>query len=233
MAQTQIAEIISNAMVIIDDVRLTQQLRLNPALFYRRMNGYVNLAMPLLSSPPELYSYISSGYVPSQYADATWISTEASTEQTTEVATGFTGYDLCSVSAVSPDGKETVPYTEATYDAETGVVTFPIQAEDGLAYEIDLYKDGTFPELSPQIMRIFALAVALMWNERLNNVWLNIQPKINDSAFKTLNESNYIDKMSARGKTLRLELTDELKKFEQIVMYERVIHNRKTLPDQL
>ena len=233
MAQTQIAEIITSAMVIIDDVRLTQQLKLNPALFYRRMNGYVNLAMPLLSSPPELYTYLATEYEESEYGDFTWVSTNESMEQATEVPTEMTGFDLCSVSLVSPDGKSAMPYPEAVYDAETGIVTFPVQLKEGLVYEIDFYKDGTFSELSPQIMRLFALAVALMWNERLNNNWLNIQPKIKDSAFETLNESNYIDKMSGRSKQLRLELTDELKKYEQIVMYERVIHNRKTLPDQL
>ena len=233
MAQTQIASIIQQAMSLIDDVRLTQQLAENPSLFYRRMNGYVSLAIPLMSSPPELYSYVTSAYQESAYADFAWVSTEESMSAETQVATGCKGYDLCSVSLMSADGRSTTPYTDASYDPVTGIVTFPVQSAEGLMYEIDFYEDGSFAELSAQEMRLFALAVALMWNERLNNNWLNIQPKIKDSSFETINESNYIDKMTQRGRELRLEFTDEIKKYEQMVTYERVVHNHRTLPGQL
>ena len=230
---TQIASIINQAMVIIDDVRLTEQLRSNPALFYRRMNGYVELAMPLLSSPPELYRYVASEYETSQYTDFVWVSTAESMAQAIGVDTGCIGFDLCALSAMSADGRTMTPYSEAEYDAETGVVTFPVQEAEGIVYEMDFYKDGSFPDFSPQIMRLFALAVALVWNERLNNNWLNIQMKIKDSSFETVNESNYMDKMTARNRELQLEFTDELKKYEQMVAYERIVHNHKPLPGQL
>ena len=223
---TQISEIIKKAMVIIDDVRLTQQLAENPALFYRRMCGYVDLAMPMLSSPPELYRYITNGYSASEFADTTWVSTAESLTEETEVDTGKIGYDLCCVSAFSSDGKSVSQYSEAQYDPETGIVTFPVQTEEDIVYDIDLYKDGQVAELTQQMERLFALAIAVMWNERLDNNWLNIQPKIKDSSFSTINESNYIDKMTARSKEKRLEFTDELKKFEQITMYETVVGNR-------
>ena len=233
MAQTQISEIINDAMVIIDDVRLSQQLSENPALFYRRMNEYVGLSVPLMSSPPELYTYVSSGYSMSLFADSMWLSTPESTTQAAEYDTGYKNFDLCSVSLMSADMKHSTPYSGAAYDPETGIVTFPIQPSEGLTYEIDFYKDGSFSDMSPQIKRLFALAVALMWNERLNNEWLSIHPKIKDSAFDTVNESNWIDKMTFRSKELRREFSDEIKKYEQMVAYERVVHNRKTLPDQL
>lgn len=222
---TQIAEIIQKAMVVIDDVRLTQQLSQNPALFYRRMSGYVDLAVPMLSSPPELYTYIAEGFEPPQFADSVWVSTEESMSEVTEVDTGITGFDLCSVSVYSTDGKQVAAYTEAQYDAETGIVTFPIQSAEGIVYDIDFYKDGTVADLTPQMMRLFALAVAVMWNERLDNNWLNIQPKIKDSSFETINESNYIDKMTLRGREKRREFTDELKKFEQTAMYQKIVNN--------
>lgn len=226
MAQTQIADIIQKAMVVIDDVRLTQQLAQNPALFYRRMSGYVDLAVPMLSSPPELYTYVTGELVEPQFADAVWVSTEESTEEETIYVTDFTGYDICCVSVRSADGKQLTPYTEAAYDEQTGTITFPQQTEEGIVYDIDFYKDGSVAELTPQMLRLFALAVAVMWNERLDNNWLNIQPKIKDSSFETINESNYIDKMTYRAKEKRLEFTDELKKFEQTAMYQKTVNNR-------
>lgn len=225
---TQISEIIQKAMVIIDDVRLTQQLAQNPAQFYRRMCEYVELALPMLSSPPELYRYITDNYEQSEFADSLWVSTAESLTQETVIETGKTGYDLCCVSVFSTDGKSVAPYNGAEYDAETGTVTFPIQSEESITYDMDFYKDGSVAELTPQMMRLFALAVAVMWNERLDNNWLNIQPKIQDSSFKTINESNYIDKMTARSKEKRLEFTDELKKFEQTIAYEKAVKNRPT-----
>lgn len=225
---TQISEIIKKAMVIIDDVRLTQQLAENPAIFYRRMCGYVELAIPMLSSPPELYRYITDNLTESEFASAAWVSTEESLTQETDVDTGKTGFDLCCVSMYDQDEKSVIQYTGAEYDPETGVVTFPVQTDTEIVYDIDFYKDGSVAELTPQMERLFALAVAVMWNERLDNNWLNIQPKIKDSSFSTINESNYIDKMTARAKEKRLEFTDELKKFEQNTMYERVVRNRRS-----
>lgn len=225
---TQISEIIKKAMVIIDDVRLTQQLAENPALFYRRMCGYVELATPMLSSPPELYRYITDNLTESEFASAAWISTEESLTQETDVETGKVGFDLCCVSMYDQSARNVVRYTSAEYDPETGIVTFPVQTETEVVYDIDFYKDGSVAELTPQMERLFALAVAVMWNERLDNNWLNIQPKIKDSSFSTLNESNYIDKMTNRAKEKRLEFTDELKKFEQNTMYERVVRNRRS-----
>lgn len=225
---TQLADVIKNAMTIIDDVRLTQLLSQNPALFYRKMCGYVDLAIPMLSSPPELYTFITDDLKIPEFADATWETTGKSLMEETQVETGKIGYELCSVSKYSDDGKSTTPYLEATYDAETGIVTFPVQENTGITYDIDFYNDGSVADLSPQIMRLFALAVAVVWNERLDNNWLNIQPKIKDSAFETVNESNYIDKMTARAKEKRLAFAEELKKFEQMTAYQKTINRRKT-----
>ena len=151
-----------------------------------------------------------------------------SLESVTEIDTGNIGYDLCCVSKFSADGKSTSPYSEASYDPETGIVTFPVQTEENVLYDMDFYKDGSVAELSPQMIRLFALAVAVMWNERLDNNWLNVQSKIKDSSFNTVNESNYIDKMTTRNKEKRLAFTDELKKFEQTLAYEKAVKNRPT-----
>lgn len=220
---TSIAEIISEAMIYIDDVRLQEQLRSNPALFYRRMSAYVSAAMPLLNSPPELYHFVSKDLVMPTFDSTGWVSTEESTIQdTNEVDTGMTGYDLCSVVIRSEDGMYTEPYTGYEYDSETGIVTFPIQQTSGIEYEIDFYKDGEVAELTFTMKRLFGLAIAIVWDERLDHAWLALTPKVKDSSFQTVNESNYMDKLAIRRVTNRQAFQDELRKYEQNNAYVNV-----------
>lgn len=221
---TSIAEIIGEAMIYIDDVRLQEQLAANPALFYRRTSAYVSAAMPLLTSPPELYDHIANEYTEPEYDDFTWVSTEESTTEETAVDTGCIGYDLCSVVIRSEDGLTATPYPESeyAYDSETGIVTFQSQEQDGIEYEIDFYKDGSVSDLSLSMKRLFGLAVAIVWDERFYRNWLNIQPKIKDSSFQTVNESTYIDKLTQRMVANRQAFQDELRKYEQVNAYRNV-----------
>lgn len=218
---TAIAEIIKEAMIYIDDVRLQEQLSTNPALFYRRLNDYVSAAMPLLSSPPELLSHVEGKYVPADYDSYIWVSTAESTTQETEVGTGCIGFDLCSVVTVYDQGL-TTPYTDFEYDSETGIVTFAEQNSADVEYEIDFYKDGSVADLTYTQKRLFGLAIAIVWNERFVNNWLNIQPKVKDSSFQTVNESNLMDKMTLRMIAMRQEFQDELRKYEQNNAYRNV-----------
>lgn len=212
---TKITDIITEAMLYIDDVRLQEQLNVNPALFCRRMSAYVTSAMPLMSNPPELFCHISREYVPATYTSFEWTSTEASTTEETTVASGAVGYELCSVVVRSENGEYVTAYSDAVYDAETGNITFPIQSMAGVTYEVDFYTDGEMQDLTLSMLRLYGLAVAVVWYQRLNNNWLNITPKIRDSSFSTINESNYIDKMDGRVKSVMLEFRDELRKYEQ------------------
>lgn len=216
---TNFSEIVKAATIIIDDVRDREQLSLNPAVFYRRYSGYIDAALPLLNRPPELYAHLRNNIVYSTFADASWTSTEDSTEATTEVDTGATGYELCSVMSIEEDGYAET-YTDFTYDSETGIVTFGIQAQKGTAYEIDFYNDGSFKvDLTPAQIRLFALAISVVWNERFENDWLAIFPKNKDSSFKTQNESSYMSKLTERQIQYRQRLSDELRKYEQDVAY--------------
>lgn len=220
---TAVSEIIGEALIYIDDVRMQEQLSSNPALFYRRTSAYVTASMPLLSSPPELYSHVSRNYVAPEFADSEWVSTADSTiDSETDVSTGCIGYDICSVTIRSEDGMYAIPYTEAAYNAETGVVTFPKQASEGIEYEIDFYKDGTANDLTLHQKRLWALAISIVWNERFSNDWLNLQPKIKDSSFNTVNESNFMDKLTNRMIANRQAFEDELHKYEQLNAYRNI-----------
>lgn len=219
---TAIADVIAQAMVIIDDIRLQEQISVNPALFYRRMSAYVDAAMPLLSSPPQLYEYISKNYTQPTYDDYEWTSTYESVTESVTISTEKTGYDLCSIVIIDSDNNA-IPYTAAIYNAETGEITFPTQESEGITYEIDFYKDGEVDDLTPTMMRLFSLAIAIIWDERFTRNWLNITEKIKDSSFQTVNESNYIDKITIRMKENRQAFQDEMRKYEQNTAYKTVV----------
>ena len=219
---TAIADVITQAMVYIDDIRLQEQLAVNPALFYRRMSDYINAAMPLLSSPPQLLDYVHGQYIAPEYGDTDWTSTEASTTAETVISTDYIGYDLCSIVSLDAENNAT-PYLDATYNSETGEVTFPIQTSAGINYEIDFYKDGETADLTPTMIRLFALAIAIVWDERFSNSWLNITQKIKDSSFQTVNESTYMDKLTNRQKENRQRFQDEMRKYEQNSAYKTVV----------
>ena len=142
---TSWAEVITNsAMVYIDDLRLREDLAVNPAQFFRKMALYMNQAIPLLNRPPELLNFLTVGLIQPTFGDSTWTSTQESTVQETVVETGQVGFSLfsCVVSRADSRGNVTfTPYTAAGYDSETGKVTFPVQAAAGTQYVLDFYTD--------------------------------------------------------------------------------------------
>lgn len=223
------ADIVSAAMVQIDDVRLEEQMAVSPAQFYRRMSALILQALPLLSRPPELLSFFQKDMQAPAYDDYEWVSDGASTQAETEVSTGMTGYDLCSVTqrVQAPNGTVSlVPYSGAAYDAETGIVTMPQQTATGISYDFDFYTDGTFTDLTETQMRLFALAVAVVWDERFSRSWISMTPKIHDDSFETVNEANYTQQITKRLHDNRIAFNDELRFYEQLCAYNGAFRNR-------
>lgn len=219
-------EIICNyAMPVMDDVRLTDQMGENPALFFRRMALYMDLAIPMVSRPPELDSYLNYELVKPEYDDYLWTSDGEST-----VETGKTGYELfsCSIREVDDSGVVTsTPVSNVEYDVETGTVTFLDGTTVGTVYNIDFYTDGSFYyDLTEAQKRILGLAVGVVWDERFSRNWLNITQKIKDSSFDTVNESNYMREVQNRLFMNRHLLNDELRKYEQDVAYKNTVTPR-------
>lgn len=221
-------EIICNyAMPVMDDVRLIDQMGENPALFFRRMALYMDLAIPIVSRPPELDSYLNYELVKPVYDDMIWRSTSESLEGETTVETTMTGYDLfsCSLREVDESGVVTsTPVSGVTYDPETGTVVFPQQETVGLEYNVDFYTDGSFYyDLTEAQKRLLGLAVGVVWDERFSRNWLNLTMKVKDSSFDTVNESNYMREVQNRLFMNRHLLNDELRKYEQDVAYKNTV----------
>jgi hypothetical protein len=224
-------EIICNyAMPVMDDVRLTDQMGENPALFFRRMALYMDLAIPMVSRPPELDSYLNYELTKPEYDDFIWRSTSESLEGETTVETSMTGYELfsCSLREVDDSGVVTsTPVSGVTYDPETGTVVFPQQETVGLEYNVDFYTDGSFfYDLTEAQKRILGLAIGVVWDERFSRNWLNITMKVKDSSFDTVNESNYMREVQNRLFMNRHLLNDELRKYEQDVAYKNTVTPR-------
>lgn len=221
-------EIICNyAMPVMDDVRLIDQMGENPALFFRRMALYMDLAIPMVSRPPELDSYLNYELVKPVYDDMIWRSTSESLEGETTVETSMTGYELfsCSLREVDESGVVTsTPVSGVTYDPETGTIVFPQQETVGLEYNVDFYTDGSFYyDLTEAQKRLLGLAVGVVWDERFSRNWLNITQKIKDASFDTVNESNYMREVQNRLFMNRHLLNDELRKYEQDVAYKNTV----------
>ena len=225
---TSWAEIITNsAMLYIDDVRLQEDLAVDPAQFFRKMSLYMNRAIPLMNRPPELLNFLTVGLTQPVFGDSTWESTQESTTQETVVETGQIGFSLfsCVVSQTDSRGNVTfTPYTAARYDSGTGQVTFPVQAAAGTQYVLDFYTDGSFAQtLTLTQQSLLGQAIALTWDERFSRNWLNMQPKVHDNSFTTVNEGTYTEKTTARMKSNRAAFYDELRKYEQDCAFQNVV----------
>lgn len=220
---TTVSEVIGQAMIIIDDIRMQQELAVSPAQFYRTFYQYLEAAMTQVTKPPELYEYITQNYHAPTYADYTWVSTAESTSSVTQIATGMPEYELVSCTIISADGTRKTPYSDFTYDAATGDIVMPAQAADNIEYTFDFYTDGYFDNLTARMERLLAEAFAIIWDERFQRNWLNMTPKLQDSSFSVVNEANYMSKLTERMVANRLRFSDELRNYEQDFAYRNTV----------
>lgn len=224
---TSWAEIIATStMPIIEDVRWNEELALNPAGFYCSKSVMVPLAVAMLNHPPELYKALVTDMVDAEYGDMLWVSTDASKEAETIVPSDYAEYDVvsCVIREIDKFGNVSLTPYDITYDAETGSVTFPIQENAGVEYEVTFYKDGSFSfDLTPAQIRLVGVAIACVWDERFSRNWLNIQMKLKDSTFDTVNESNYIQSVQKRLLQNQQWLTSLCRAYEQEITYWDVV----------
>lgn len=220
---TVISELITDwALVEINDIRLDELLKENPALLLRKMWLYVKNAVPYFNNPPQMREWLR--YTAPKFDSYEWTAEASASESVVE--TGLTGFSLMSVSKIwiGSDGAVlSCPYYEANYDAETGNVTFPPGIADGTQFSVDFYADGSFEnDLGPEELRILGKCVALVWYEHFAADWLNMQPKITDKSFSTGSEANHTNAQTTRVNAYRAALNDEIRRYAQNVEYRRL-----------
>lgn len=223
---TAISELITDwALVEINDIRLDELLKENPALLLRKMWLYVKNAVPYFSAPPQMREWLR--YTAPRFDSHEWTAMASAAESVVE--TGRCGFSLMSVSKIWRGADGTVlscPYHGAQYDAQTGNVTFPAGIADGTQFSMDFYADGYFENaLGSEELRILGKCTALVWYERFSADWLNMQPKINDKSFSTGSEANHTNAQTARVNAFRAALNDEIHRYEQNAEYRRLAAN--------
>lgn len=220
--------ITDDALLIINDLRLNEELAENPALFYRKMSLYMKHAVPRFNRPPEMKKWLT--YTEPDFADASYTADAEKTENVI-VQTGLTGYDLMCAGTVSADvygNPVYAPFPGASYDAETGAITLPASEEAPIAagtdFTFDLYKDGTFDnDLTDAQRRILALCIQYGWETAFANDWLNRAPRAKDRSFDAGNVSSQVRANTERINAVRRTLDDEMTGYAQSCAYMQAV----------
>lgn len=209
------------AMLFINDDRMVDKLRNNPARFLREMSLFMRSAIPRFNRPPEIISWLKLGMEP-QYDSFLWTAAEGGTAT---VMTGKNGYELCSIVVRGTDryGNITETPFPGTYDPETGAVTLDGVAE-GAVFDMDFYADGYFTnELTLEMKRILGLCVQLVWENRFTSAWLPREAKVSDRSFIPPNEANWTRAQEEKRRSLETALNEELRQYEQNCAYMRTV----------
>lgn len=203
------------AMQEIDDINWVRELAISPARFFRAKSDTLITAIPYFSRPVQMQQWLK--YKPPDYDDYLYTVTADETAPVV-IATGKTGFELCSAVIPAEDaaGNVTTTPVSVEYDAVSGNVTVNQDLSAGQKVDMDFYTDGVFEyALDPEQCSILGTCVAYVWNTRFSNKWLNMQPKIADNSYKVGSESAHITAETAKMKQLRLSLNDTLLHYEQ------------------
>lgn len=215
-------------MVLINDIRLTEELANDPALFFRKMSLYLKNAIPMFGKPPEEKARLC-GTEP-RY-DSYTFTVQEDGEQTIE--TGMTGYELCSVEIIRLDkfgNPVSVPVQGTTYDAETGTVTIPEGPEVWDRLDINFYTDGAFPvELSYSEKEILGLCLQYIWESRYAGDWLNRVPKPKGKSFDVPSSAPQTRADTERLQFLKYQINGKIRSYMQSLAYQNVVPPAKQL----
>lgn len=220
--------ITDDALLIINDLRLNEELAENPALFFRKMSFYMKHAIPRFNRPPEMKEWLA--YTAPTYDDTTYTA-EADAASDITYATTKTGYDLMSAGIVTQDvygNPLYTPFQNAEYNAETGVITIHASeeapVEKGTLFQFDFYSDGTFTnDLTDAQRRILALCIQYGWETAFANDWLNRAPRAKDRSFDAGNVSSQVRANTERINAVRRTLDDEMTGYAQSCAYMQAV----------
>lgn len=222
---TSWAEVITDdALLIINDLRLNNELAENPALFFRKMAFYMKSAIPRFNRPPEIKAWLSCTE-PVYNAMVHTVETEQTANYV--ISSGQTGYDLMSAGIMTEDVYGNPVYTPATnaaYDPETGDITVTATEENpipaGTVFSFDFYTDGQFDnDLSAAQRRILALCIQYVWETAFVNDWLTRFPRAKDRSFDAGNVASQVRANTERINAVRKALDDEMTGYAQTCEY--------------
>ena len=209
------------AMLLINDDRMADKMKNDPARFLREMSLYMRSAIPRFNRPPEIIQWLKLGTEP-KYDSFLWT---ADAEGAATVLTEKTGYELCSIVVRGTDRSGNVTETPfpGTYDPETGAVTLDGVTE-GAVFDMDFYTDGYFEnELTQEMKRLLGLCVQSVWENRFTSEWLPRAAKVTDRSFTPPNEANWTRAQEEKRRSLEATLNEELRQYEHNCAYMRTV----------
>lgn len=237
---TMWSEIIMNyGNLFVDDVRNQESYNTNPAAFLNESAYYLVASIPRFNKPAEIQSYLGT-QSPYQFGEYIWVvptpvnpvEGETTTTTPTVVNTMLPGYSLCSVVIRATDqfgNPVDTSYLYASYDAQTGEVTFPAGLVFGTEFVIDLYLDGYFINpVSQEMKRILGLCFQEAWENRFTGNWLARAAKPTDRSFSPPNEANWTRAQEEKRRSLTASLNEELNRYEQNCAYRGTVGASQT-----
>ena len=228
--------IAEDAMLLMNDVRLDEDLAENPALFFRRMSFYMKSAIPRFNRPPEIKEWLAIDHEPTFDDYACDLGYYGETEDEIKIETGKTGYELVSVGMIEEDKFGNPVYSRvnsAAYDEETGVITIPggdIVLTKGAKLSVDFYNDGAFVnDLTYEQRRILGMCMQYVWETNFVNDWLNRAPRASDKTFNAGNVANQTRVNTDRVNSVKKTLDTEIAAYAQNCEYIEAISNDRRI----
>lgn len=228
---TQFESIETRAMTFIkNDTSLDFDLKNRLPVFYWRMWGYMQLAIPLFNRPPEMLLRLKD-YTEPTFEDLVYTQ-EIGTNEQVEIESGVFGYDLCSAGIVAEDGYGDWSYTPLAckYNAETGIVTIQDGLATGVEVHLDFYTSGGFAKaLNDTECEILAFAVYDVWEHRFDNNVIERISKIRDSSFTTISEASQTNANTSRQKAVDAQLFAKMRAYQDNLEYLRLTQGGQQL----
>ena len=228
------------AMEVQDDPIFEELALEDKPLYAWRMWGYLRVAIPHFTMPATMQEYLVGTEENPKLIEPTFnsylhtVEFDITDSYTLELGEQYAGFDLFSCRQRVVDDFDRVimlPADCASYDRETGTVTFNATAEypipEGTIFDMDFYADGQFVEtLSYEAMKILGLCFQVVWQNRFNNDWISNVSKVEDKSFSEQNRANKMNADTARLKEIRTMLAEEMRKYEQNLKYRKIFPGR-------
>lgn len=225
MGTTPFMSVYEYGFTEIDDVRMSDLMDENPALFLRRCWDYLRNAIPLFTDPKGMQDKLQD-YVAPVFSDASFQGDGTSTVFHGEAGEQYVDVLVNGsvVSVIEVEGDAPVTVNGVTYDPVTGDITFDTAPAADATIEVDFSIDGYFnSELNQDEIAILGKCFSVVWFNKIANTFLRTTPKIKDKNFNTDSSFGVEQADTAKLRAMRIELQDMMAAYENTLAYKVVV----------
>lgn len=233
MGTTPFMDVYDYAFTEIDDVRMSDLMDENPALFLRRCWDYLRNAIPLFTDPKGIQNKMQD-YVAPILTDVGYTG-----DGTTTVFSGtanaedivvMVGAEVVAILEADLESGDPVTDNGVTYDPATGDITFAEAPAVNDIISIDFSAGGYFnQELTKDEIAILGKCFSIVWFNKIANTFLRTTPKIKDKNFNTDSSFGVEQADTAKLRAMRIELQDMMAAYENTLAYKAVVPSARQL----